>query len=206
MKWKIQHKGPETIETKVCLAFKLDTSNYHMDQIETQLHSRIQNFICSIPICPRFESTKVAQIFDSRAFKISNHILATIFLLSIHNYLSQFISSIPILSLWNRSIRATKYEKTTGTNETKTILWPAMNRYRKQRWISFDNDRIWIVRRASFIRNMGHSCFAIISRKIDGLSPSHTVMMEWRARTRARTLVASHLTIVELHLREQVNA
>lgn len=122
------------------------------------------------------------------------------------HYLSQFISSIPILSLWNRSIRATKYEKTTGTNETKTILWPAMNRYRKQRWISFDNDRIWIVRRASFIRDMGHSCFAIISRKIDGLSPSHTVMMEWRARTRARTLVASHLTIVELHLREQVNA
>ena len=79
MKWKIQYKGPETIETKVCLAFKLDTSNYHMDQIETQLHSRIQNFICSIPICPRFESTKVAQTFDSRAFKISYHILAIIY-------------------------------------------------------------------------------------------------------------------------------
>lgn len=30
-----KHKEPETIETKVCLAFKLDTSNYHMDQIES---------------------------------------------------------------------------------------------------------------------------------------------------------------------------
>lgn len=33
-----KHKEPETIETKVCLAFKLDTSNYHMDQIESSIH------------------------------------------------------------------------------------------------------------------------------------------------------------------------
>lgn len=192
-------QGTGTIQAKVCLAFKLDTSNDHIRTrvVETFTHTVLFNTTCQRPIYPRFESTKVDRTFESSVLKI-------FFQSYSRHYSSQFISYR--FYTRNRSeivCRSAKFEEMSGTDETKTSL-RAMNRYRyrKQRWISFDNDRIWIVRRVSFIRNVEHPCFTIISRKIDSLSP----MMEWRARTRARTLVASHSTTVELHLREQVNA
>lgn len=92
-----KHKEPETIETKVCLAFKLDTSNYHMDQIESSyihvykiLSARYQ-FVQ--------DSNRRMLPKPSRAFKISNHILAIIY----HNlsqayrfYRSEIVPSVQL--------------------------------------------------------------------------------------------------------------
>lgn len=92
-----KHKELETIETKVCLAFKLDTSNYHMDQIESSyihvykiLSARYQ-FVQ--------DSNRRMLPKPSRAFKISNHILAIIY----HNlsqayrfYRSEIVPSVQL--------------------------------------------------------------------------------------------------------------
>lgn len=72
-------QGTGTIQAKVCLAFKLDTSNDHIRTrvVETFTHTVLFNTTCQRPICPRFESTKVDRTFEPSKF-FSNRIPAII--------------------------------------------------------------------------------------------------------------------------------
>lgn len=140
MKWKIQHEGQELSKPKVCLAFKLGTSNEHMDHRD-QLHSRIRENnsyllnttlsttnLSKIRIDESWPNLRVECSRDKISFQSYSRHYVTIY--------RRQISRIPFLihqSLWNRSVQLNFEQMNERTNETKPILWPAMNRYHRER-------------------------------------------------------------------------
>lgn len=76
-------QGTGTIQAKVCLAFKLDTSNDHIRTrvVETFTHTVLFNTTCQRPICPRIDEVEpssrvLSKFFSNRIPAIIHHNLS----------------------------------------------------------------------------------------------------------------------------------
>lgn len=188
MKWKIQHEGQELSKPKVCLAFKLGTSNGHMDHRDSYIHAYGEQFL---PAQYHF-------VQDSNRRKLTKP--------SSRVYRRQ-ISRIPFLihTIALKSFRAAKFRANERTKQNRFygLQWIDIIE-NEQCGISFDHDRIWDRQTSKFYLQHGTPTF--YDHKLQNWQPSRTFMMEWRANSRAhsggRPLNYSRTPFT----REQINA